>query len=139
MNITISDIDQYLIEVKESIQKDRYIIARNDNRQDNLDLFINYVIDEAMVKDILLQLTPLDFSEILPNEHVGFEHEMLYVFGKDVQLLCRVNKGQKEVPLYIKINKLDNCLVLVVSLHEQKYPLKYYYKERKNNGSRKKK
>ncbi len=139
MNIPISDIDQYLNEVKESIQKDQYIIAKNEKRQDNLDLFIKYVIDETIVKEILLKLTPLDFSEILPNEHAGFEHEMLYVFGKDVQLLYRVGKGQKKVPLYIKINKLENCLVLIVSLHEQKYPLKYYYKERKNNGSRKKK
>ncbi|MCD7950996.1 MAG: hypothetical protein LUG12_12175 [Erysipelotrichaceae bacterium] len=138
MNITIDHIEQYLVEVKESIQNDQYIIARNDKRQDNLDLFINYIIDETMVKDILLKLTPLDFSEVLPNEHVGFEHEMLYVFGKDVLLLKRVGDSKKKVHLYIKMNKLENHLVLVVSLHEQKYPLKYYYKEKNKYGKRKK-
>ena len=32
----------------------------------------------------ILSLTEMDFSEILQNEHKGFEHERLYVFGKDV-------------------------------------------------------
>ena len=31
----------------------------------------------------------MDFSEILQNEHKGYEHENLYVFGKDVALLER--------------------------------------------------
>ena len=30
--------------------------------------------------------------------------------------------------LYIKFNKLDHCYVIVVSLHEQNYPIKYYFK-----------
>ena len=69
-----------------------------------------------------------DFSEILQNEHKGFEHELLYVFGKNVELLERIGNVSKIVPLYIKFNKLDNCYIIVVSLHEQKYPLNYYFK-----------
>ena len=44
----------------------------------------DYVIDETKVKNIILSLTVMDFSEILQNEHKGFEYERLYVFGKDV-------------------------------------------------------
>ena len=128
MDITQSDIDIYLAEVKDAIRKNRYRIERNSRRQDNINLFLDYVIDENMAKDILLGLTATDFSEILQNEHKSHEHERLYVFGKDVELLERTGNACRIVSLYIKFNKLENCYVIVVSLHEQKYPIKYYFK-----------
>lgn len=129
MDITKEHIENYLMEVKDAIQQNRYQIARNKNRPDNNQLFYDYVIDETMAKDILLGLTALDFSEMSPNDHKGFEYEMMYVFGKDVELLERFGQTVKTVSLYIKFNKLDNCYVIVVSMHEQKYPLKYYFKK----------
>lgn len=128
MDITQNDIDIYLAEVKDAIRKNRYRNERNSRRQDNINLFLDYVIDENMAKDILLGLTATDFSEILQNEHKGYEHERLYVFGKDVELLERTGNACRIVSLYIKFNKLENCYVIVVSLHEQKYPIKYYFK-----------
>ena len=128
MEITKNDIELYLAEVKDSIQKDQYRIERNSRRLDNLNLFLDYVIDETKAKDILMGLTAMDFSEVLQNEHKGFEHEQLYVFSKDVELLERTGSERKQVSLYIKFNKLENCYVIVVSLHEQKYPIKYYFK-----------
>ena len=128
LGITLKDIDSYLIEVKNAIRKNRYRIEMNSRRQDNRELFLTYVIDEEMAKDILMGLTATDFSERLQNEHEEYEDEMLYVFGKDVELLERMGNESKTVSLYIKFNKLDNCYVIVVSLHEQKYPIKYYFK-----------
>lgn len=61
LNVTQNDIDVYLTEVKEAIQNNRYRIERNSRRQDNINLFLNYVIDEIMAKDILLGLTATDF------------------------------------------------------------------------------
>lgn len=49
-----------------------------------------------------------EFSEILPNEHRGFEHELLYVLGKDVNLLHRFESGEELVSFYIKFNKLES-------------------------------
>lgn len=49
-------------------------------------------------------------------------------FGKDVELLERMGNTKKTVSLYIKFNKTDNCYVIVVSLHEQKYPISYHFK-----------
>lgn len=128
MGITLNDIEIYLTEVKDAIQRNRYRIEMNSRRQDNADLFLNYVIDETMARDILLGLTATDFSEILHNEHRGYEHELLYVFGKDVELLERMGNVSKTVSLYIKFNKTDKCYVIVVSLHEQRYPIHYYFK-----------
>lgn len=128
LSIEKKDIEQYLSEVKAAVVNDRYRLDRNVRRQDNIDLFLNYVIDEARAKEIILNLTAMDFSEILQNEHKGYEHERLYVFGKDVILWERIGKEEKIVSLYIKFNKLENCFVIVISFHEQKYPLTYYFK-----------
>lgn len=128
LSITLNDIEIYLTEVKDAIHKNRYRIEMNSRRQDNRDLFLNYVIDETMARDILLGLTATDFSKILHNEHSGYEHELLYVFGKDVELLERMGNVSKTVSLYIKFNKTDKCYVIVVSLHEQRYPINYYFK-----------
>ncbi len=128
MNITKEEIEIYLNEVKSAIRNNQYRIERNSHRRDNLNLFMDYVIDEEKAKEILISLAVNDFSEILQNEHVGYEHERLYVFGKNVELLERIGDNSKTVSLYIKFNKLDNCYVIVVSLHEQKYPMQYYFK-----------
>ena len=127
MSIDKQDIEQYLSDVKEAVRKDNYRIDRNARRQDNINLFLNYVIDESKAKEIILSLTVMDFSEVLQNEHRGFEHETLYVFGKDVTLLERCGTEEKAVSLYIKFNKLDNGFVIVISFHEQRYPLTYYF------------
>ena len=101
LNIDKEHIEQYLTDVKNAVELNRYRIERNSNRQDNIDLFLDYVIDEEMAKGIILDLTVMDFSEVLQNKHQGYEHEWLYVFGKDVDLLERYGDGEKTVPLYI--------------------------------------
>lgn len=128
LNIERENIEQYLSEVKEAVESDRYRLDRNSRRQDNIRLFLDYVIDEGKAKEIILSLTVMDFSQILQNEHKGYEHEKLYVFGKDVMLLERNGTEEKAVSLYIKFNKLENCFVIVISFHEQKYPLTYYFR-----------
>ena len=46
------DIERYLSEVKEAVEKDKYRIDRNSRRQDNINLFLDYVINEAKAKEI---------------------------------------------------------------------------------------
>ena len=128
MNIDINDIELYLSDVKEAINNDRYRLDRNTNRKDNIDLFLDYVIDEARAKEILLSLTVMDFSSVVQNEHPGYEHEKLYIFGKEVSLLERIGLEEKVVPIYIKFNKLENSYVIVISFHEQHYPLVYCFR-----------
>lgn len=99
-----------------------------------MNLFWNYVIDETKVKEILLSLAAADFSEVRNNEHKGFEHELLYIFGKNVKLLERTGTDEKTVSLYIKFNKLENSFVIVISFHEQKFPLEYYFRKKKERG-----
>lgn len=128
MDVTIADIEEYLEDVKEAISAGRYRVEMNENRQDNQDLFIDYIVNEEKRKQILLSLNAMDFSEIRHNTHTGYENELLYVFGKSVKLLRRFGTGEEQVLLYIKFNKLKSGYVIVISFHRQKYPLNYKFR-----------
>ena len=128
LTIKKKDIEQYLSEVKAAVENDRYRLDRNSRRRDNINLFLDYVIDEARAKEIILSLTAMDFSEILQNEHKRYRHERLYVFGKAISLLERNGTEEKIVSLYIKFNMLKDSFVIVISFHEQKHPLTFYFK-----------
>lgn len=78
MNIDKKEIEQYLSEVKKAVENDRYRLDRNARRRDNINLFLDYILDEAKAKEILLSLTVMDFSDVLQNKHKGFEHEQKY-------------------------------------------------------------
>ena len=128
MNADRDHVEQYLAGVKTAVRKGNYRIDLNSRRQANRNLYRDYVIDESKCREILLSLVVDDFSAAVQNEHEGFEHEWLYIFGKDVNLLQRFGEKQETVSLYIKFNKLERQFVIVISFHEQVYPLTYAFK-----------
>ena len=124
MNLSVSDVENYLEAVKCAVKARRYRLDMNVKRPDNRKLFQTY----SLTENIILDLNAMDFSDAVPNEHVGYEHETLYIFGKEVLLIERYGTAEKLVPLYIKFNKLDNEFVIVISFHEQRHPLTYYFR-----------
>ena len=128
MNLSVSDVENYLEAVKCAVKAHRYRLDMNAKRTDNRKLFDTYLLTMRDAENIILNLNVMDFSDAVPNEHAGFEHETLYIFGKEVLLIERYGTAEKLVPLYIKFNKLDNEFVIVISFHEQRHPLTYYFK-----------
>lgn len=122
-----SEINDYLGEAKKLILDGKFRIALNSNRLTNLSLFDEYLINEESVKSILLNLTVYDFCEKVQNKHANFNHEWLYVFGKEIDLIKRFEEKSEMVPWYIKFNKIEDKFLIVVSFHKQKYPLVYYF------------
>ncbi len=122
-----SEINDYLGEAKKLILDGKFRIALNSNRLTNLSLFDEYLINEESVKSILLNLTVYDFCEKVQNKHANFNHEWLYVFGKEIDLIKRFEEKSEMVLLYIKFNKIEDKFLIVVSFHKQKYPLMYYF------------
>ena len=86
------------------------------------------IFSEEKCKEIILNLIAEDFSKAEYNDHPEHPEEILYIFGKDVQLLPRYGRNEETVALYIKFNKQTNMYVIVVSFHKQEYPLKYQFK-----------
>ncbi len=126
MHYTEKDITEYLQGVRDSVNSGDYRIERN--RAKNRTIFEDFIFSEEDAKNILLKLTYLDFSYTRQNDNPRHPEEILYVFGKDVMLTERFGTNNINVPLYIKINKLDDGYVIVISFHEQEWPLRYYFK-----------
>lgn len=127
MNLSIADIEEYLSIVRQAVREDRYEIERNENREENLKLSWQYMLPEEEIKKIIYTLTPLDFSEAVKNRKKRFANEILYVFGKNVNLIERDSGQEKEIELYIKFNKEIDNYVIIISFHEAKYPVKKYF------------
>lgn len=125
MHFEKKDIEEYLQGVWNAIDAGKYQIA---SRPKNRELLIDYVISEKEVVDIIKSLTLMDFSDAVPNDHKGMEHEILYIFGKDIDLLERFENRERTVSLYIKFNKISDQYLFVISFHEQEHPLSYYFK-----------
>lgn len=122
MSFSKQEIDEYLTEIKKLIEENKWHIARNKNREDNIRLFHDYVITTDNVKKILMDLTPDDFCSCVQNRNASYPEEKLYIFGKCIRLLEKYGNKEKDVHLYIKINRLvSRQYVIVVSVHEQKY------------------
>ena len=94
MDIDKKDIELYLSEVKEAVQNGRYRLDRNARRQGNIKLFLDYVIDEAKAREIILSLTEMDFSGILRNEHKGCIWQGCHSFGE------KWNRRKNSFPVY---------------------------------------
>lgn len=127
MNLSIADIEEYLSIVRQAVREGRYEIERNENREENLKLSWQYMLPEEEIKKIIYSLTPLDFSEAVKNRKKRFANEILYVLGKNVNLIERDSGQEKEIELYIKFNKEIDNYVIVISFHEAKHPVKKYF------------
>lgn len=125
MNVTKSDIEQYLSDVFAAVNTGRYQISP---RQKNQDIYMDYVFTEEDAKEVILSLTAYDFSDAVQNDHPQHPEEILYIFGKDINLMPRYGDLEEKVSLYIKFNKLTNQYVIVISFHKQEYPLTYKFK-----------
>lgn len=125
MSVTKSDVEQYLSDVFAAVNAGRYQISP---RQKNQDIYMDYVFTEEDAKKVILSLTAYDFSDAVQNDHPQHPEEILYIFGKDINLMPRYGDSEEKVSLYIKFNKLTNQYVVVISFHKQEYPLTYKFK-----------
>ena len=125
MHFDKKDIELYLHGVWDAIDAGKYQIAP---RPKNRELLTDYLISEMDAIEIIKRLTPMAFSTAVPNDHKGKEYEILYIFGKDIDLLERFGDEERTVSLYIKFNKISDQYLFIISFHEQEHPLSYYFK-----------
>lgn len=125
MHFKKKDIEIYLQGVRDAIDAGKYQIA---SRPKNRELFLNYIISEADVLNIIKSLTAIDFSNAVANDHKGREYETLFIFGKETALLERFGSQEKTISLYIKFNKIADQFLFIISFHEQEYALSYYFR-----------
>ena len=105
-NYTREEIDAVLAKIKNCVEKNRYTISLNENRQENIDFINEYNIRSDKQKSILMQIKTEDFSHSLQNTKIGYEYEVLYVFVPQVQLF-NADGEEETVDVYTKFNVID--------------------------------
>lgn len=129
-NYTREQIDAILDKIKDCVVNNKYTIALNENRQENIDFINEYNIRSDKQKSILLQLKTEDFCHTLQNTKIGFEYEVLYVFVPQVQLF-NADGEEETVDAYTKFNVIDmsnGSRTVVISFHELNKPIDYLFR-----------
>lgn len=129
-NHTREQIDAILDKIKDCVVNNKYTIALNENRQENVDFINEYNIRSDKQKSILLQIRIEDFCHTLQNTKIGFEYEVLYVFVPQVQLF-NADGGEETVDIYTKFNVIDmskGSRTVVVSFHTPNKPIDYLFR-----------
>lgn len=129
-NYTLDDIDTILAKIKSCVEKNRYTISLNENRQENIDFITEYNIRSNKQKSILLQIKTKDFCHSLQNTKIGYEHEVLYVFVPQVQLF-NADGEEETVDVYTKFNVIDlssGNRAIVISFHKRNKPVDYLFR-----------
>lgn len=129
-NYTSEQIDAILDKIKDCVVNNKYTIALNENRQENVDFINEYNIRSDKQKSILLQLRTEDFCHTLQNTKIGFEYEVLYVFVPQVQLF-NADGEEETVDIYTKFNVIDMSnggRTIVISFHKPNKPIDYLFR-----------
>ena len=129
-NYTREQIDAILNKIKDCVVNNKYTIALNENRQENVDFINEYNIRSDKQKSILLQLRTEDFCHTLQNTKIGFEYEVLYVFVPQVQLF-NADGEEETVDIYTKFNVIDmsnGSRTVVISFHKLNKPIDYLFR-----------
>ena len=130
MSYSKEEITAVLQKIQDCVRDGKYTIAQNEKRAENQALIREYNLRPERQRHILLQIEPEDFCHSLQNTHVGFEHEVLYVFCPQV-VLFNFDSEEKHVDIYTKFNIIDldsGGFVVVVSFHERNKPIDYLFR-----------
>ena len=130
-NYTKKEVEIILNNIKDCINNNRYIIAQNPNRKENIQFIREYRLDERRRKELLLSIEVNDFCYSLNNIKQGYEHEVLYVFCPQRNLFDIF--GEEElVAIYVKFNiieyKLNKKEVIIISFHKRNKPINYLFR-----------
>lgn len=136
--ITKEMVEETLRDFKECILHDKMVFSQ---RPINQEIFDNYVLNIKSAKDILLNLTYLDFSskELDNSKNAKKDcnnnpYEYVHVFGKEVALVNRFDdeypSETEQIEIYIKFNRRTVTAesLIVISFHKAKHKIDYYFK-----------
>jgi hypothetical protein len=129
-NYTREQIDTILAIIQDCVREGRFIISKNENRQENIAYISEYNLNSKRQKDILLEIKTEDFCHSLQNIKPGFEHEVLYVFCPQV-MLFNLDGIEELVDVYTKFNLIEyenGKQVVVISFHKRNKPIDYLFR-----------
>lgn len=129
-NYSYSEIKNILEKIHNCIKNDRFLVAQNKNRLENLELIANYKLDFKKQKIILSKIKVEDFCHSLQNNKALFKYETLFVFSPKIYLFDPSNNDKKVlINLYVKFNIIKSKnMVVVISFHKLNKRIKLLFK-----------
>ena len=124
---TKGQVEKILSVLKTCVKEDRYKIALNMNRKENMRFIQEYNLTDKKQKEILLKVGVNDFCGSVYNRKNGFGHEVLYVFSPRITL-WNMDGFEESVNIYIKLNITlysGNKHVIAVSFHKRQRMIYY--------------
>lgn len=116
--------------IKDCVRESRFVISKNENRQENIDFINEYNLSSKKQKEILFKIEPEDFCHTLQNTNLGFEYEILYVFCPQMRLF-NIDGQEELVDIYTKFNIIDlsgGKRLVVISFHKRNKPIDYLFR-----------
>lgn len=129
-NYTKEQATVILQKIHDCLRENRYTIAQNENRKENIDLINEYNLTNKKQWEILLQIAPEDYCYSVNNTKLHFEYEVLYVFCPQVKLY-NFDGVEEMVNIYTKFNVIDmpnGNRVVVISFHKLNKPIDYLFR-----------
>lgn len=129
-NYTKVEIGVILKKIKSCIGNNKYTIALNENRQENIEFINEYNIRSNKQKSILMKLRIEDFCHTLQNIRIGYEYEVLYVFVPQIKLF-NLDGTKEMVDVYTKFNVIDmpsGSRIVVISFHKRNRQIEYLFR-----------
>ena len=129
-NYTREQIIEILQIIQDCVREGRFIISKNENRQENIDFINEYHLTGKKQREILLQIVREDFCHTLQNTNLGYEHEVLYVFCTQVRLF-NFESNEEIVDVYTKFNIIaigEGKRVVIISFHKRNKPIDYCFR-----------
>ncbi|MBU3217235.1 hypothetical protein LL033_25180 (plasmid) [Clostridium estertheticum] len=128
-NYTKQEIDVLLLKIKDCVNRNKFTVEQNKNRQENKKLIENYNLSHSKIKAILLNIETTDFCYSLQNKKIGYEYEILYVFCPQ-RTLFNILGEEEFVDIYTKFNiiEYDNNIVYTVSFHKKNKLINYLFR-----------
>ena len=99
-NYTREEIDAILAKIKSCVEKGRYVISQNENRQENIDFINEYNIRSDKQRSILMQIKTEDFCHSLQNTKMALSTKSsMSLFLK---CSCLIQTGKKKPWMFIR-------------------------------------
>lgn len=127
---TREEIGAILAKIKSCVEKNKYIISQNENRQENINFINEYNIRTDKQKSILMAIEIDDFCHSLQNTKISYEYEVLYVFVPQVELV-NPDGEEETIGVYTKFNVIDlpsGSRTVVISFHKRNKPIDYLFR-----------
>ena len=124
------EISVVLQKIQECVSSGKYLIARNENRVENVAFIREYQLTSKKQQRLLMEIEVDDFCHSLQNINIGYEHEILYVFCPQVTLF-NLDDEEIQLDMYTKFNILElsaDRKVVVVSFHERNKSIDYLFR-----------